>query len=505
MLAALLLMPAGRASTRPRYGGTLRVELHASSIDLDPRHWKPGSPDSAITEHFAALLFDRLVSLDNYGRFQPQLAVEWSHDVSLKRWQFALRGGVKFSDGSPLTPADVAASISPCLSSGIQVTPSSNGLVLQSSAPIPDLPEQLASGRCFVFRETADGSLVGTGPFAIVPPASSNSSASTGSSAPPELPKFRFRAQDQCWAGRPFVDHIEVTLGVPNLGALFDLQLGRADLVLLSPEIVRRALQSGVRVWTSAPATLYLLLFDSASSSEQDLALRQGVSFSLDRATMAGVLLQKQAEPATSLLPQWLSGYAFLFEADMNLQRAEELRKSLPSSVASAAQPLLLRAEAPGDLPRLVAERVAVNARQSGFFIQTVARSSAQDAPAVKVPDGKVSLHLLAWRYTSLSPRAELESLVKAMHLEAGAEPMNLSSDPEQLYAAEQSLADRHEIVPLVAFPDYVGVGPAVRDWMPNSWGEWHLADVWLDRSEKSPASGAASATDGIASPGAHP
>jgi hypothetical protein len=30
--------------------------------------------------------------------------------------------------------------------------------------------------------------------------------------------------------------------------------------------------------------------------------------------------------------------------------------------------------------------------------------------------------------------------------------------------------------------PEYIGLGAAVRDWMPERWGEWHLADVWLDR-----------------------
>jgi len=38
------------------------------------------------------------------------------------------------------------------------------------------------------------------------------------------------------------------------------------------------------------------------------------------RDTMANVLLQREAQPADSLLPQRLSGYAFLFESSMNLQ-----------------------------------------------------------------------------------------------------------------------------------------------------------------------------------------
>ena len=80
------------------------MELRASSITLNPRRWKPGSQEFATNERLAELIFDRLVWLDNYGRFQPQLATDWSHDSSAKRWQFTLRQGVKFSYGTPTAP-----------------------------------------------------------------------------------------------------------------------------------------------------------------------------------------------------------------------------------------------------------------------------------------------------------------------------------------------------------------------------------------------------------------
>src|SRR5262249_6174807 len=74
----------GHAAVRPQYGGVLRVELRAASVSLEPARWRAGSADFATSERLAALLFDRLVSLDNYGRFQPQLATEWTHDAAAK-------------------------------------------------------------------------------------------------------------------------------------------------------------------------------------------------------------------------------------------------------------------------------------------------------------------------------------------------------------------------------------------------------------------------------------
>jgi hypothetical protein len=62
------------------------------------------------------------------------------------------------------------------------------------------------------------------------------------------------------------------------------------------------------------------------------------------------------------------------------------------------------------------------------------------------------------------------------------------STDPEQMYARERHVLDDWRILPLVSIPEFVGVGSNVRDWMPARWGEWHLADVWLDTTE--PAAG---------------
>jgi hypothetical protein len=63
------------------------------------------------------------------------------------------------------------------------------------------------------------------------------------------------------------------------------------------------------------------------------------LGLSLDQQTIANVLLQEQAEPASALLPQWLSGYAFLFTMETNMDRAKEIRASLPAKMAAATEP----------------------------------------------------------------------------------------------------------------------------------------------------------------------
>ncbi|MBZ5701934.1 MAG: hypothetical protein LAN84_08805 [Acidobacteriia bacterium] len=488
LLAACAALSASLgAAERPRYGGTLRVELRAAAVSLDPREWRAGSEEAASGAKLATLLFDRLVALDNYGHFLPQLAAEWSHDASFHRWQFTLRAEVKFSDGAPLTAADVAAALAPLLPAARQVSASGNAVVFQSAAPMPDLLEELASGRYFIYRAPSAGVLLGTGPFVLA--------AAPPSGAVPARSEahLTFRANAEAWSGRPFVDAVEVTLGVPPLRQLYDLQLSRADLIELSPDLVRRAAQAGLRTWASAPVTLYALRFDDALPAVQDARLREALALSLDRATMAGVLLQKQAEPAAALLPAWLSGYAFLFTVETNVDRAREMRAALPATLATAGEPLRLRVDAPGDLARLLGDRIAVNARQALLIVQVVNRMGARAAAAAAPPSREPApgMRLVSWRFRSLSPRAELDAFAAALDLaepaESAGSPAAAGADPAQLHAREQRILAERRVLPLVLLPEFAGVGARVRDWLPAPWGDWHLAGVWLDGAD-SPA-----------------
>jgi peptide/nickel transport system substrate-binding protein len=517
LLFCAIAVSAPKCAERQRYGGMLRVELRATSVSLDPREWNVGSAEFATEEKMGALVYDRLVALDNYGRFQQQLATEWSHDAAFKRWQFTLRANVKFSDGTALTNADVVAALQPLLPNGQQIIATGISVVIQSAAATPDLLEELASGRFFVYRVQPDRTLMGTGPFFVAEAASgkrapSNSATAAGdsnlSASSPggnRTTHLRFRVNEETWSGRPFLDAIEVTLGVPPLRQLLDLQLGKADLVELSPELVRRAMQDNQRVWSSAPVTFYGLRFDDVPPAAKSAKLREAMSLSLDRQTMANVLLQKQAEPVSALLPQWLSGYAFLFTMETNIDRAKEIRATLPANMATGTEPLRLRVDAQGDLPKLLSERVAVNARQAAIQVQVINRTAtrATTSSSASASDPATGVHLFSWHYSSLSPRVELESMLSTLNFGDSNDAPLLSADPEQLYAREKKLLEDRRVLPLVALPEYIGLSQKVRDWMPARWGEWHLADVWLDLPEPAPAQPGNS--NGMATPGTSP
>jgi ABC-type transport system substrate-binding protein len=356
---------------------------------------------------------------------------------------------------------------------------------LQFPAAAPDLLEQLASGRYFIFRRNANGTLAGTGAFVV----GKSSMTASGTS-------FKLLANERCWAGRPFVDEIDVLLGVPALRQLFDLQLGKTDVTDLSPELAHRAARDNLHVWSSAPVYLYALQITGGAPSGKarpataKLSLGEALSQALDRATMANVLLQKQAEPAASFLPQWLSGYAFVFGTESNVGRTKEI-SARSSGGTSTPQPLRLRVDAGGDLAKLIAERVAINARQAGIAIQIQARGSgrddaAGDAASPRSPESE-TVHLIAWHYSSLSRRAELGDMISGLQFPTDMrEPSTESA--EQTYEYERALISEYQLIPLVVLPQYVGVSTRVRNWLPDHWDAWHLADVWLAGKKNSAA-----------------
>jgi peptide/nickel transport system substrate-binding protein len=484
VVVALLATAEARSSVRPQYGGTLRIELRSSALTLNPQRWKAGSSDYATNQRLAELVFDRLVSLDNYGRFQPQLATEWSHDAGAKRWQFTLRQGVMFSDGKSLAPADVVAALQPVLPKGMQITAAGGGVTIQCANPTSDLLELLASGPLFVYRADGKGAMLGTGPFVLESSPAGAQQAEKGSSdgAATSSQRVRFRFNELCWSGRPYLNAVEVTMNVPPSRALLDLQLGKTDLAELSEDTARRAQQSNVKVWVSLPLTLYAVKFAAPANSPGERGFREALSLSVNREAMARVLLQKQASPAQSFLPQWLSGYAFLFEMESNLERAKELRASLPLSVPGTAQPLRVAMDASNDLSKLIAERVAVNARAAGITMQIVQRIAVRSAGDGAATKSDADTQLIAWRYTSLSPRDALETLAVASRWklpEAG-----VPSDDDARYAWEKRMMDEKNLLPLVAVPDFAALDPRVRNWSPAPWGEWRLADVWLDQPD---------------------
>ncbi len=125
LIAGLMIaLSAAHAETRPQYGGTLRVAMRAAPASLDPAD----GPDSFARRSLTSLLFDTMVTSDENGRPKPGLAESWQARGN-QRWQFRIRHGVKFHDGTLLT-AEIAAASLRASDPSLNVTADKDGLIV---------------------------------------------------------------------------------------------------------------------------------------------------------------------------------------------------------------------------------------------------------------------------------------------------------------------------------------------------------------------------------------
>ena len=453
---ALLLISHASAETRPRYGGTVRVEMRAAPPSLDPA--APATGDDPSFAQIAPLVYDTLVRLDATGRATPSLASSWQQE-SEHRWRFTLRAGVHFSDSTGLTSAVAAQSLHDS-NPDWNVRPLSDSIIIESEQSLPGLPAVLALPRNSIVLR-ADGKILGTGPFRV-------NDFQPGR-------RLTLAALEEGWHERPFVDAIEIQFNRGAREQMMDLELNRADLVEIAPDQLARLNQSGRRVFSSDPVDLLALRF--SHSNLRDARVREAIALTVDRDSIYNVLLQRHGESAVGLLPNWITGYSFLFAATPQVARARQLRTEAKQTAA-----LTLVYDAADPLARLVAERVALNANDAGITLKTL--PSTQN---VTVPD----IELVRVRLASADPVVALAEVSRTDRLAlpvpelvapplsapgSGADRVGLSD----VYRATTAALQDHWAVPIAYLPAASAVGPRVRNWTRTRDGSWQLENVWL-------------------------
>ena len=118
--AALALTFAGPALAAE---DTLTIGLNAEPSAIDPHYHNLG-PNNSMSEHY----FGLLVRQDEKQRLMPGLAVSWK-PVDDTTWEFKLRKGVKFHDGSDFNADDVMFSMK--RAPNVPNSPSSFGIYLK--------------------------------------------------------------------------------------------------------------------------------------------------------------------------------------------------------------------------------------------------------------------------------------------------------------------------------------------------------------------------------------
>ncbi|MBT9331900.1 ABC transporter substrate-binding protein [Paracidobacterium acidisoli] len=394
------------------------------------------------------LTMDGLTRLDTAGQVRAALATGWSSQNGEHRWEFRIRPNVHFHDGTALTAETVAASLTQSCRSGAcpwtAVQAVGQTVVLTSDSPMPDLPAQLARAEFLIAHSDTQGAPDGTGVFQVTGFANG---------------VMAFAANDDYWNGRPFVDAVELRPRRSIRDQWLDLSIGRADLVQVPPQMLHQAQQQHMAVTVSEPVELVALQL-SATGALANPKLREAVALAVDRSALYNVIFQKQGEITASLLPEALSGYAFLFAPDRDLNRAVALRGGATSSV------LTLAAEDGGAELQLAIERIALNLREAGF--------RAQVMPAAQSGQGQPDILLRRVSLEETQAGAALNEMLESF----GQHGTASGTDTAALYRAERDFLAGHTVVPLLWLPRAWAVSERVRDLRLAADGSPQLSDA---------------------------
>ncbi len=375
------------------------------------------------------------------------------------RWRFRVRPGVTLHDGSPLEAWKIAAALR-TTASGWTISTDGDVVVIVPARPERDVSWALADPRHAIAVRRSSTELVGSGPFKL---------------DRLESGRLSLKAHDAHWAGRPFVDAVHVDLQRNARAQLADLESGRADVVEIQPPDVRRITERGLRVAATRPIDLIALVFEPHRAEPASEPARRLLAATLDRSTIASVLLQGRAEPARSLLPSWLSGYSPELVA-ATLPRPE---RTAVTALPVAQRTLTLRVDPSDASAHSIADRIAEDAREAGFTIAVQAPTGLAPRPDVRLVraplDGTSPDRTLVRLGADLGPRT-VSLAVTGPALSAGA-------SLDAVLRFERGMLAGFVVIPVVRLPELFGLGEAVdisEGEAVGPTGQWNFANLWI-------------------------
>ncbi|MDN3568597.1 ABC transporter substrate-binding protein [Paeniroseomonas aquatica] len=412
-----------------------------------------GSPVSSLDPHYHLLrsngevgqmLFDTLLTTDATARLHPGLAESW-RPVGTEAWEFTLREGVRFHDGTPLLAEDIAFTFErilqvrgPGASYTTHIRPVSRveivnerQLRLHTNGPAPLLPTYLSqvlilSRRLHADATTADFNsckvAIGTGPFRLASYAAGD--------------RISLIRNEQYWGERPHWANVTYRMITNDAARTAALLAGDIDFIDQVPTTdldrfradprFRLAETTSLRVMYvtldgTRPPPVPLLSAANGRSLDAnplaDLRVRQALAMAIDRRILVDRVMQGAALATTQFMPP--GAYSALPDRPVPAADPEGARSLLAQAGYPQGFGLTLIGsndrymndarivQALGQMWSRIGVRITVEAQPYAVFIN---RATRREAPAA----------LLTWGNSTGEVSVLLNSVLRTPDREAG-------------------------------------------------------------------------------------
>ena len=415
----------------------LTIGLSTDITSTDP-HYHNLTPNNNIASH----LYGYLIERNEKSQPMPGLAAEW-RAIDPLTWEFMLRKGVKFHDGSDFTAADVVASIervpkvpnspSPFTAYTKQITKidviDPYTIRIKTALPYPLMPSDLTQvaiiNRKFANASTDDfnsgKAAIGTGPYKLTKFAKGDrlefarNDAWWGGKTPWENVTMRILAQDASRVAALLSGDVQVIENVPtaDVGKLkgdkkLSIYRGISDRLMYVHMDSDRNVTPTVTDKDGKPLDKNPL---------KDPRVRKALSMMINRPAIVEKVMEGEAIPAGQLVPD------FLFGATKNLKVEPFNLEGGKKLLADAGYPdgfgLTLHATNNRYVnDAKIAQAIAQMWTRGGVSTKVVAMPSATFFP--QATDLKFSVLLAGWSTGTGESSSSLKALLMTFNKDKG-------------------------------------------------------------------------------------
>ncbi len=316
LIGVACLLATGAAVQAQSKGTQITISQSADGQTLDP-----GKSTLILNVNFFYNLYDSLTRWDTALKLQPGLATAW-RNVSDTVWEFTLRQGVKFHDGSPLTAEDVKATLTRLMTPGKTLYQTSfatissveivNPQTIRVTTRFPDslIPTRMAQMGSHIiparFAATDQGAAelarkpIGTGAYKLVEWVKDD--------------RLVMEANRGWWGweGKPPSIERVVWKPIPDeFARMSALEKGEVDIITNVPPDQVKAIREGrgTQILT-VPSTRTVIFSTNAMQPPlSDKRVRQALHYALDMPSIIANLYAGQGKPISGMLADTDFGY----------------------------------------------------------------------------------------------------------------------------------------------------------------------------------------------------
>ena len=459
-VAVAIAIASALTVAAPATAQELKIAVAADITSMDP-HFFNLFPNNNMAEH----IFDKLVQMSPDSQMIPGIATSWK-PLDDKTWEFKLRKGIKFHDGSELTAEDVAFSID-----RVALIPNSPGpfvaytkvivgkeivdpytIRFKTAAPHPLMPNDLST-IYIVSKKVATGATtedfnsgkatIGSGRYKLVRYVNGD--------------KVELVRNDAYWGEKPGYEKVTFRIIKDGASRMAALLSGDVDAIEQPPtaDIARLKTDPKFTLTSKISHRVIYFNFDHLSRVSpfvfakdgrpldknplQDVRVRRAISKAINRPAIAERVMEGQAIPSGQLVSEKFFGHNPALKAEVyDVEGAKKL-------LAEAGYPNGFNITIHGPSGRYVNDEKIVQAvaqMLSRVGITAKVETAPMGPYSGRAAKQEFSFHMVGWGASTGEASSPLRSLLATFNRDKGLGAVNWGrySNTKVDYLVEQAL-----------------------------------------------------------------